>query len=56
MRKIITATFFNELNYGAVLQAYVLQQKLIELSNNCVDCKVLNYKNYAINKPVKITL
>lgn len=56
MKKIITATFFNEINYGAVLQAYALQRKLIEISNNSVDCKVLNYEYNDNNKPAKIRL
>lgn len=55
MKKIITATFFNEINYGAVLQAYALQRKLIEISNKSIDCKVLNYE-YNNNKQPKIRL
>lgn len=42
MKKIITTTFFDARNYGAVLQAYALQRKLLQLSNEKVDCKILN--------------
>ena len=44
-------TFHNANNYGAVLQAYALQQKLIE---NNVDTKIIDYRLKEIDEEYKL--
>lgn len=42
MKKVGILTFQNAFNYGALLQAYALQEKICDLG---YDCKLINYKN-----------
>lgn len=42
MKKIGILTFHNAINYGAILQAYSLQEKLISLG---YDCEIIDYHN-----------
>ncbi len=49
MKKIITTTFYDANNYGAVLQAYALQQVLLKK----YDAKILDYHNPAITNDYK---
>lgn len=42
MKRIGILTFHNAINYGAVLQTFALQRKVLELNSNC---EVINYDN-----------
>lgn len=50
MKKITTVTFQNAYNYGATLQCYALQKKLIDMG---YDVSVLNYNNPKIGNSYK---
>ena len=51
MKKVAILTFSNTTNYGAVLQAYALKNKLINLG---YDAEVLNYNCQAVKEREKI--
>lgn len=51
MKKVGIITFHNAHNYGAVLQAYALQEKIKELGYE--PC-IINYRNRKILKPYKL--
>lgn len=51
MKKVGILTYHNTTNYGAILQAYALQKKLIESGN---DCDIIDYRCEAIEKNYKI--
>ena len=53
MKKIGILTFQNALNYGALLQAYALQETICSLG---YDCKLINYQNEDFNKSYKDSL
>lgn len=50
MKKIVTITFHNANNYGAMLQTYALQKFL----SKSYETEILNYDNKNISKPYKI--
>mgnify|MGYP006396861429 CR=1 FL=1 len=50
MKKICLITFHSAHNYGAMLQSYALQKIL----KKKYDIKIINYRNYTIDKNYKL--